>query len=64
MSEHQPIFVGGSVGGVPAGGGASLFLIAGPCVIESDEHVLRMADAISKITSRLKLPLIFKSSFD
>ena len=60
MSEHQPI----SVGGVPAGGGAPLFLIAGPCVIESDEHVRRMAGAISKITRRLKLPLIFKSSFD
>ncbi|MCH8269119.1 MAG: 3-deoxy-8-phosphooctulonate synthase [Acidobacteria bacterium] len=53
-----------SLGSLSLGGGAPLFLIAGPCVIESDEHVLRMADAISKITRRLKLPLIFKSSFD
>ncbi len=45
-------------------GGDTFFLIAGPSVIESDEHVLRMADAISKITRRLKLPLIFKSYFD
>jgi 2-dehydro-3-deoxyphosphooctonate aldolase (KDO 8-P synthase) len=53
-----------SVDGVPVGGGASFFLIAGPCVIESEEHVLRMAKAIRGITSRHGIPLIFKSSFD
>ena len=40
------------------------FLIAGPCVIESDEHVLRMAQGIQRVTDRLGIPLIFKSSFD
>jgi 2-dehydro-3-deoxyphosphooctonate aldolase (KDO 8-P synthase) len=41
-----------------------LFLIAGPCVIESEEHALMMAREISRITSRLDLPYIFKASYD
>lgn len=52
------------VGSVRVGAGETFFLIAGPCVIESDEHVLRMARAIQQIAARLHLPLIFKSSFD
>ncbi|KAF5949334.1 hypothetical protein HYC85_011327 [Camellia sinensis] len=40
------------------------FLLAGPNVIESEEHVLRMANHIKAITSKLGLPLVFKSSFD
>ncbi len=46
------------------GGGSSLFLIAGPCVIESREHTLKMAREIAAVTGRLKMPLIFKTSFD
>ncbi|MBI4443729.1 MAG: 3-deoxy-8-phosphooctulonate synthase [Acidobacteria bacterium] len=53
-----------SVANVPLSGGERFFLIAGPCVIESDEHVLRMAQQIQAITQRLNIPLIFKSSFD
>ena len=45
-------------------GGKELPLIAGPCVIESREHVLKMAGAIKQITARLSIPFIFKSSFD
>lgn len=45
-------------------GGKRLPLIAGPCVIESRDHSLKMAAAIKKITDRLALPFIFKSSFD
>jgi 2-dehydro-3-deoxyphosphooctonate aldolase (KDO 8-P synthase) len=41
-----------------------LLLIAGPCVIESEEHALMMADEISRITARLDLPFIFKASYD
>ncbi|MBI2817948.1 MAG: 3-deoxy-8-phosphooctulonate synthase [Acidobacteria bacterium] len=52
------------VGNVTIGAGETFFLIAGPCVIESDEHVLRMARAIQQIAARLHVPLIFKSSFD
>ncbi len=42
----------------------TLPVIAGPCVIESRDHSLRMAEAIIEITNRLGLPYIFKSSFD
>ena len=45
-------------------GGPSLFLIAGPCVIESETHARRMADAIQRITSDLGVPCIFKASYD
>lgn len=58
MAEH--IF---SVGDVTIGSG-ELFLIAGPCVIESEEHALKMAEAISSITRELKIPYIFKASYD
>lgn len=45
-------------------GGGRLFLIAGPCVIESEAHVRTMADAIQRVTSDLSVPFIFKASFD
>jgi 2-dehydro-3-deoxyphosphooctonate aldolase (KDO 8-P synthase) len=41
-----------------------LFLIAGPCVIESEAHVRRMAEAIQRVTSDLHIPYIFKASYD
>jgi 2-dehydro-3-deoxyphosphooctonate aldolase (KDO 8-P synthase) len=41
-----------------------IFLIAGPCVIESQELTLRTAQTLKEITSRLRIPFIFKSSFD
>lgn len=40
------------------------FLLAGPNVIESEEHVLKMAKHIKGITTKLGLPLVFKCSFD
>ncbi|KAK4398762.1 2-dehydro-3-deoxyphosphooctonate aldolase 1 [Sesamum angolense] len=40
------------------------FLLAGPNVIESEEHILHMAKQIKAISSKLGLPLVFKSSFD
>src|ERR1700749_710371 len=45
-------------------GGGKLFLIAGPCVIESEAHVRKMAEAIQRITSDLGVPYIFKASYD
>jgi len=45
-------------------GGGQLFLIAGPCVIESEEHALKMAGAIAAIARQKKLPYIFKASYD
>jgi 2-dehydro-3-deoxyphosphooctonate aldolase (KDO 8-P synthase) len=40
------------------------FVIAGPCVIESLELCLRIAESLAKTAERLKLPIIFKASFD
>jgi 2-dehydro-3-deoxyphosphooctonate aldolase (KDO 8-P synthase) len=45
-------------------GSPSLFLIAGPCVIESEAHARFMAESIQRITSDLKVPYIFKASYD
>lgn len=45
-------------------GSEALFLIAGPCVIESEVHALKMADAISAVTRRLNMPYVFKASYD
>ena len=51
------------VGNVEIGGG-ELFLIAGPCVIESEKHALKMAESIGGICRALRLPYIFKASYD
>ncbi len=42
----------------------AFFFIAGPCVIESYETCLQTAEYLKKITSKLNIPFIFKSSFD
>jgi len=47
-----------------AGAGQPLFLIAGPCVIESEGLALEVAAALREITGRLGVPFIFKASFD
>ena len=41
-----------------------LFLIAGPCVIESEQLILDTAGTLKEITAALEIPFIFKSSFD
>jgi 2-dehydro-3-deoxyphosphooctonate aldolase (KDO 8-P synthase) len=51
------------VGQVELGGG-ELFLIAGPCVVESESHAMRMAEAISAIAKKAAFPYIFKASYD
>ena len=48
----------------PVGRGCPLAMIAGPCVIESRDHALRMADGLAAIARRLRLPFVFKASFD
>jgi 2-dehydro-3-deoxyphosphooctonate aldolase (KDO 8-P synthase) len=45
-------------------GGSALFLIAGPCVIESEAHALKMAQAIAEVATARKLPYVFKASYD
>jgi 2-dehydro-3-deoxyphosphooctonate aldolase (KDO 8-P synthase) len=51
------------IGNVPVGRG-NLFLIAGPCVIESEAHSRTMADAIQRVASDLGVPYLFKASYD
>jgi 2-dehydro-3-deoxyphosphooctonate aldolase (KDO 8-P synthase) len=55
---------GFEIGRMHVGGGAPLFLIAGPCVIESEAHATMMAERIRDITRSLSVPLIFKASYD
>ena len=45
-------------------GDGGLFLIAGPCVIESEKHALFMAEVIKGVTRSLNFPFIFKASYD
>jgi 2-dehydro-3-deoxyphosphooctonate aldolase (KDO 8-P synthase) len=52
-----------SVGPVPLGG-KSIFLIAGPCVIESESHARMIAERIATIASDAGVPYVFKASYD
>jgi 2-dehydro-3-deoxyphosphooctonate aldolase (KDO 8-P synthase) len=52
------------IGKLALGEGQPLFLIAGPCVIESERHTLRLAERLTAVTRDLKVPLIFKASYD
>ena len=52
------------VGKVLLGSGAPLFLIAGPCVIESESHALKIARILARAARELRVPLIFKASYD
>jgi 2-dehydro-3-deoxyphosphooctonate aldolase (KDO 8-P synthase) len=50
--------------GHDVGADRPLFLLAGPCVIEGRDMILRTATKLAEITSRLNIPYIFKASFD
>jgi len=52
------------INGVSVGGGEPLFLIAGPCVIESEGLCIEVATEVKRIAAELGLGFIFKSSFD
>ena len=60
FSANPRAFTAGSV----AIGAGELFLIAGPCVIESEAHARKMAEALQRICAEVKMPLIFKASYD
>jgi 2-dehydro-3-deoxyphosphooctonate aldolase (KDO 8-P synthase) len=53
-----------AIGNVRTGAQAPLFLIAGPCVIESEAHAMGMAEALAAVASDLGVPFIFKASYD
>jgi 2-dehydro-3-deoxyphosphooctonate aldolase (KDO 8-P synthase) len=52
------------IGSVRIGGHQPLILIAGPCVIESEEHALMMAERLSCTASQAGVPFVFKASYD
>src|SRR5438132_7635407 len=52
------------IGNLQCGPGLPLLWIAGPCVIESDDLTLSIADTLRRLADRLAVPLIFKASFD
>ena len=60
VSPENPV----AAGPYRCGRGSDLLLIAGPCVIESEQHSLHVADTLAAIARRLDVQLIFKSSFD
>ena len=41
----------------------NFFLIAGPCVVESEEMIFDVAEKVSSICKRLQIPYVFKSSY-
>jgi len=53
-----------SVSGLRLGTGNPLFLIAGPCVIESESHARMMAERVSRIAADAGVPYVFKASYD
>ncbi len=53
-----------SIGPLRLGGDNPLFLIAGPCVIESESHARNLAERVAKIASEAEIPYIFKASYD
>ena len=53
-----------SVGPFKVGGATPLFLIAGPCVIESEGHATMLAGRLKAIAAELRIPFIFKASYD
>lgn len=60
MPTPQPV----TIGSHKIGGGTPLLWICGPCVIESRDHALRIAETLRKHADALALPLVFKASFD
>ncbi len=53
-----------SLGPLRLGAGNPLFLIAGPCVIESESHARAMAERVARIAADAGVPYIFKASYD
>ncbi|MGB7435529.1 MAG: 3-deoxy-8-phosphooctulonate synthase [Candidatus Acidiferrum sp.] len=52
------------LGSLRLGGANPLFLIAGPCVIESESHARQLAERVAKIAADAGIPYIFKASYD
>jgi 2-dehydro-3-deoxyphosphooctonate aldolase (KDO 8-P synthase) len=59
-SPENPI----RIGKIACGAGEPLLFIAGPCVIESEELIRQVSERLAEVAERLKVPIVFKSSFD
>lgn len=64
IPAHMGLTRSFAVGKIRVGGDAPLFVIAGPCVIESARHALSMAEHLRVAAEELQVPLIFKASYD
>src|SRR5713101_6984062 len=53
-----------ALGSLRLGGTNPLFLIAGPCVIESEAHARKMAEQVARTAADVGMPFIFKASYD
>lgn len=53
-----------SIGSVDIGGDSPLVLFAGPCVIESHDHTLGLAEKLAGVARRIGIPFVFKASYD
>jgi len=60
MPAIQPV----TIGQHPCGAGKPLLWILGPCVIESHDGTLRIAEVLAGLAQQLRLPVVFKASFD
>jgi 2-dehydro-3-deoxyphosphooctonate aldolase (KDO 8-P synthase) len=52
------------LGSLRLGGGNPLFLIAGPCVIESESHARKIGEEVARIAANAGIPYIYKASYD
>ena len=64
MSTSQAAAPVVTVGSVKFGNGLPISIIAGPCQLESRQHALEVASALKEIAARLKIGLVYKTSFD
>ncbi|HWG07071.1 MAG TPA: 3-deoxy-8-phosphooctulonate synthase, partial [Beijerinckiaceae bacterium] len=64
MKANAEVEIGSGAGAVRFGNHLPLAVIAGPCALESRAHALEMAAALKEIADRLRLGLVYKSSFD
>lgn len=60
MNGFSPV----TIGSYRVGGGQPLLWICGPCVIESHDFTLQIAEDLRHLADRLAIPLVFKASFD
>ncbi len=63
-SERKPARVVRIADDLPIGPGHPLAFIGGPCIIETDDIMMRVAERMTKVTRKLGIPYVFKSSFE